>query len=88
MNFHRKDNGYYIDIETGIEYQSTWRFHKDYKVSLNDMSVLNMARNNRIPHHKQCRIEFEAERKIYGDFVYMYPLEWLKGTFLTNDDNQ
>ncbi|WP_279451044.1 hypothetical protein [Aeromonas dhakensis] len=83
MNFSRIDNGHHIDIDSGVEYQSTWRFCKNYNIELNDMLVLSTAKRNGVSHYKLCPIEFEKAREIYGDFVYMYPVVWLKEKFLT-----
>jgi len=83
MNFSRIDNGHHIDDDSGVEYQSTWRFCKNHNVELNDLLVFSTAKSNGIPHYKSCPIEFEKAREIYGDFVYMYPVAWLKEMFLT-----
>ena len=78
MSYKRIDNGHYMCIEDGVEYMSTWKFEKAFQKSLNDITTAQLAKTNSINHEKKCAIEFEKARKIYGDFVYMYPIEWLK----------
>lgn len=85
MGFSRIDNGHHIDVDSGIEYQSTWCFCKNNNIELNDLLVLSTAERSGVSHYKSCPIEFERARKIYGDFVYMYPVEWLEESFLTRN---
>ena len=78
MQYQRIDNGHYVCKESGIEFMSTWKFEKTYQKQLNDILTAQLAENNSIIYEKKCAIEFEKARKIYGDFVYMYPIDWLK----------
>ncbi|WP_100916047.1 hypothetical protein [Pseudoalteromonas spongiae] len=78
MKYERIDNGHYICIDSGIEYMSTWKFEKTYHKSLDDILTAQFAKKDLIYFEKTCPIEFEGARKLYGDFVNMYPVEWLK----------
>jgi len=78
VTYKRIDNGHYICEENGAEFMSTWRFEKNFQKSLNDILTARLAKKNSITHEKKCAIEFEKARKVYGDFVYMYPVDWLK----------
>lgn len=81
MSFTRISNGHHRHNETDVEYMSTWAFSHTHNIELDDREVLNNAKAQQVPHFKQCPIEFEKARQIYGDFVYMYPLEWLLRSF-------
>ena len=78
MRFKRIDNGHYLCTESAEEFMSTWRFGINFNVDLNDLEVLNKAKLTGIDYSKECAIEFAKARKIYGDYVYMYPVKWLK----------
>lgn len=88
MTFSRISNGHYRDTETGVEFQSTWRFGLDYHLALDDISVFLMAQEHAVPHYKKCHIEIESARRKYGDFVYMYPVEWLIKMYCVSENRK
>lgn len=73
----RLNNGKYRCASTGEIFVSTWYFEKTYNVKLNDVDVYRFAQADNVRHEKKCKIEIESARKIWGDYVYMYPESWL-----------
>ncbi|RWS99948.1 hypothetical protein DN600_19435 [Aeromonas caviae] len=57
---------------------SSWYFEKRHGVDLNDVDVLRAAQADGVQHDKKCRIESESARRIWGEYVYMYPERWLE----------
>ncbi|WP_372932602.1 hypothetical protein [Shewanella putrefaciens] len=78
MTYKRIENGRYLCNESEVEFMSTWKFERTFHKKLDDVLTAQLAKQNSIPHEKKCAIEFEKARKIYGDYVYMYPVNWLK----------
>lgn len=77
LELKRIDNGHYQCVKTGTEFMSTWRYEKKFDRKLNDRKLSKLALDEGIVKEKNCPIEFEKARRIYGDFVYMYPVDWL-----------
>ncbi|MFA0565625.1 hypothetical protein AB4559_18130 [Vibrio sp. 10N.222.51.C8] len=77
-DYLRIENGKYRCSHSGEIFVSSWYFEKLHGVKLSDVDVLRAAQTDGIQHDKRCRIEFESAKKIWGEFVYMYPEKWLE----------
>ncbi|MEH8173476.1 MULTISPECIES: hypothetical protein [Aeromonas] len=77
-NYIRIENGKYRCSQSGEMFVSSWYFEKRHGVKLNDVEALKAAQADGIQHDKKCRIEFESARRIWGEYVYMYPERWLE----------
>ncbi len=77
-DYIRIENGKYRCSQSGEMFVSSWYFEKLHGVKLSDVDTLRAAQADGIQHDKKCRIEFESARKIWGEYVYMYPERWLE----------
>lgn len=77
-DYIRIENGKYRCSQSGEMFVSSWYFEKRHGVKLSDVDTLRAAQADGIQHDKKCRIEFESARKIWGEYVYMYPEKWLE----------
>ncbi|WP_102385268.1 hypothetical protein BCU19_20960 [Vibrio cyclitrophicus] len=77
-NYIRIENGKYRCSQSNQAFVSSWYFEKRHNVQLNDVDVLRAAQADGVQHDKKCHIEFESARKIWGEYVYMYPEKWLE----------
>ena len=77
-DYIRIENGKYRCSQSGEMFVSSWYFEKRHGVNLNDVDVLRAAQADGVQHDKKCRIESESARRIWGEYVYMYPERWLE----------
>lgn len=77
-NYIRIENGKYRCSQSEETFVSSWYFEKRHGVKLSDIEVLKAAQADGIQYDKKCHIEFESARKIWGEYVYMYPERWLE----------
>jgi hypothetical protein len=77
-DYIRIENGKYRCSQSGEMFVSSWYFEKRHGVDLNDVDVLRAAQADGVQHDKKCRIESESARRIWGEYVYMYPERWLE----------